>query len=71
LAEVANEFGIPLPAAALQFPLAHKIVTSIIPGPRSKNELQEILTWQSLDVPIDFWTALKSKALIHEDAPIP
>ena len=71
LAEVANEFGIPLPAAALQFPLAHKIVTSIIPGPRSKNELQEILTWRSLDVPIDFWTALKSKALIHEDAPTP
>ena len=71
LTEVADEFGIPLPAAALQFPLAHNIVTSVIPGPRSKNELEEILAWLSLKIPVDFWAALKSKTLIHEDAPIP
>jgi D-threo-aldose 1-dehydrogenase len=71
LTEVANEFGIPLPAAALQFPLAHNIVTSVIPGPRSKNELEEILAWLSFEIPVDFWTTLKSKTLIHENAPIP
>jgi aryl-alcohol dehydrogenase-like predicted oxidoreductase len=46
LAEVEKEFGISLAATGLQFTLAHTIVTSVIPGPRSKNELQEILTWQ-------------------------
>ena len=56
--------------AALQFPLGHKIVTSVIPGPRSKNELNEIMEWHSFEVPAAFWTALKSKNLIHEDAPI-
>jgi len=71
LTEVADEFGIPLPAAALQFPLAHNIVTSVIPGPRSKNELEEILAWLSFEIPVDFWTTLKSKTLIHVDAPIP
>ena len=71
LGGVADEFSIPLPAAALQFPLAHNIVTSVIPGPRSKNELAEILAWRSLEIPAAFWTALKSKALLHEEAPIP
>ena len=70
LNEVADEFDVLLPAAALQFPLGHNIVTSVIPGPRSKKELEEILAWQSFEVPAAFWTALKSKNLIHEDAPI-
>ena len=70
LNEVAAKFDVPLPAAALQFPLGHKIVTLVIPGPRSKNELNEILEWHSFEVPAAFWTALKSKNLIHEDAPI-
>jgi D-threo-aldose 1-dehydrogenase len=61
LNEVADEFCVPVPAAALQFPLGHNIVSSVIPGPRSKNELDEILAWQSLEVPAAFWAALKSK----------
>ena len=68
--EVAAKFDIPFPAAALQFPLGHKITTSVIPGPRSKNELHEILEWHSFEVPDAFWIVLKSKNLIHEDAPI-
>ena len=71
LGAVADEYGIPLPAAALQFPLAHNIVSSVIPGPRSKVELEEILGWQSVKVPADFWTDLKRQALIHADAPTP
>lgn len=71
LNEVADEFGVPVPAAALQFPLGHNIVSSVIPGPRSKIELEEILAWQSFEVPAAFWAALQSKNLIHEDAPVP
>ena len=68
---VAEEFGVPLPAAALQFPLGNDIVTSVIPGPRGKSELEQILDWFETTVPADFWAALKSKGLIDEAAPIP
>ena len=71
LGAVADKYGIPLPAAALQFPLAHNTVTSVIPGPRSKVELEEILQWQSIKIPNEFWASLKSQALVHEDAPTP
>ena len=71
LGAVADKYGIPLPAAALQFPLAHNTVTSVIPGPRSKVELEEILQWQSIKIPNEFWASLKSQALVHEGAPTP
>ena len=71
LGAVADKYGIPLPAAALQFPLAHNTVTSVIPGPRSKVELEEILRWQSVRIPNEFWADLKSQALVHEGAPTP
>src|SRR4051812_27984231 len=32
---VCDRYGVPLPAAALQFPLAHSAVAAIIPGPRN------------------------------------
>ena len=71
LGATANEFNIPLAAAALQFPLGHDIVTSVIPGPRSKAELDQILTWFETPIADAFWTALKAKGLIREDAPTP
>ena len=35
---VCDRHGVPLPAAALQFPLAHPAVAAIIPGPRDADE---------------------------------
>ncbi len=70
LAKVADEFSIPLAAAALQFPLGDEIVTSVIPGPRDKSELAEILTWFAVEIPSEFWSALKEKGLLEVDARI-
>lgn len=71
LGAVADEFSIPLAAAALQFPLGNEIVTSVIPGPRDKGELKQILDWFRTPIPSEFWAALKSKELIDEAAPVP
>jgi D-threo-aldose 1-dehydrogenase len=71
LGNAADEFGIPLAAAALQFPLGHDIVTSVIPGPRSKTELDQIIGWFETAIPDGFWGALKSRGLMHEAAPVP
>ena len=71
LEAVANDFDIPLGAAALQFPQAHHLVTSVIPGPRSEAELIEILEWQSIKIHSEFWTSLKDKNLLAAEAPTP
>lgn len=70
LKKIAENFNIPLPAAALQFPLFNEIITSVIPGARSKNEFKQILQWFTLNIPIDFWKELIAKELIHHEAPI-
>jgi len=60
---------IPLPAAALKFPLLHPIIKAVIPGARTKAEVKQIMTWFSTDIPIDFWMELKDKGLLDVRAP--
>ena len=71
LGAVADEFSVPLAAAALQFPLANDIITSVIPGPRNASELQQILDWFTQSIPADFWAALTSRGLLTDDTPVP
>lgn len=71
LGEVADNFSVPLAAAALQFPLANDIVTSVIPGPRDASELEQILEWYNASIPGAFWAELKSKNLLAKGAPVP
>ena len=68
---IADNHGVSLPAAALQFPLANPLVRSVIPGPRSGDEVVEILKWFSARIPDKFWKDLKSKGLLDERAPVP
>ena len=68
---VCAAYSVPLPAAALQFPLGHKLVSSVIPGPRSAAEMQGILDWWSLEIPAGLWSDLKAEGAIDVDAPLP
>src|SRR5690606_30864310 len=63
--------GVPLPAAALRFPLGHPVVKSIIPGPRTPAELAQILDWWNRDIPADLWAELTAAGLLRADAPLP
>jgi D-threo-aldose 1-dehydrogenase len=71
IAAVCDSHGVPLAAAALQFPLAHPIVTSVIPGPRSAAELAQIVAWMAVPIPATLWSDLKSAALIPAHTPVP
>lgn len=71
LAKVAEAHGVPLGAAALQFPLGHEIVTSVIPGPRDAGELRQIVEWFEWPIPEAFWAELQDKGLIDARAPLP
>jgi D-threo-aldose 1-dehydrogenase len=71
IAAVCDAHGVPLPAAALRFPLAHPLVASVIPGPRSTDELNQIFEWWDASIPASLWSDLKSEKLVAADAPVP
>lgn len=60
-----------LPAAALQFVVAHPAVASFCAGTRTVAQLEQNLDWFSAPIPAAFWTDLKSQGLLREDAPTP
>jgi D-threo-aldose 1-dehydrogenase len=68
---VCEGHSVPVPAAALQFPMAHPAVVTVIPGIRSKTELAENLALATLPIPADLWRELKSEGLMHAEAPTP
>ena len=66
-----DEFGVPLGAAALQFPLAHKAVCNVLPGPKSPAELDGILAWWNTKIPDPLWDALADRKLVAPGTPLP
>ena len=68
---VCQEFHVPLPAAALQFVVAHPAIPTFMSGTRNVDQLQQNLEWFSHPIPAEFWAALKQKGLLREDAPTP
>jgi D-threo-aldose 1-dehydrogenase len=71
LEAVARRHGVPLPAAALHFPLAHKLVASVIPGSRSAAEVEANARWLAHPIPAAFWAELRDAGLIDARAPVP
>ncbi len=68
---VCERHGASLPAAALQFPLAHPVVSAIIPGPRNEDEFETNLKLLQHRLPAALWSDLKREGLLHADAPVP
>jgi D-threo-aldose 1-dehydrogenase len=68
---VCDRFGVPLPAAALQFPLAHPAVVAVIPGAVSAAEVRRNAELMAMPIPAELWAALKAEGLIPEGAPVP
>jgi len=71
IAAVCQAHGVPLPAAALQFPLGLDLVSSVIPGPRSAEDMQQIIDWFDVSIPAQLWSDLQSEGLLHPEAPLP
>lgn len=71
LREVAARHGVDLPAAALQFGLAHKVVAATIPGASSPEHLRRNAALLDIVIPPAFWDELQSEGLLASDAPRP
>ena len=69
--KICAAHGVPLPAAALQFVVAHPSIPSFIAGTRTVEQLKQNLAWFSHPIPQEFWSHLKRQGLLREDAPTP
>ncbi len=69
--KVCAAHGVPLPAAALQFVVAHPAIPSFIAGTRTVDQLEKNLAWFTHPIPGEFWADLKAGGLLREDAPVP
>lgn len=71
LGTVCAAHDTPLIAAALQFPLGHEAVKTVIPGASTPDEVRENVRIFERPVPSALWSDLKSEGLIRADAPTP
>lgn len=71
LERICDRFDIPLAAAALQFPLAHPQIASVIPGLRSAQHVDLTAGLYGTMIPAPFWQELKRAGLLRADAPTP
>src|SRR6266498_3219239 len=69
--DVCERHGVPLRAAAIQFPLGHPAVTTVVIGARSPEQLDDNVEMFEHPIPEALWADLKSKGLLPEHVPTP
>jgi len=62
--EVCRGHGVPLRAAAVQFPFTHPAVTCVLVGARSPEEVEDAVRMSAAPVPDALWRDLRSEGLI-------
>ena len=68
---VCRRHGIELQTAALQFPLAHPRIASVVAGATRPEEVLQNIARMSVPIPADLWRELKHEKLLAEAAPVP
>lgn len=71
IAAICARHGVPMAAAALQFPMAHPAVTAVIPGMADPAEVAQAAALATLPLPAALWANLIDAGLIRADAPVP
>ncbi len=71
LDRVVTAHGVPLAAAALQFPFHHPAVAAVIPGARAPSEVEQNLGLLGRPIPPALWRDLVAEGLLRPDAPTP
>ncbi len=68
---VCERHGVPLTAAALQFPLGHPAVASVLVGCRSAAEVEENVRLFEMELPGELWRDLRAEGLLPAGVPVP
>jgi D-threo-aldose 1-dehydrogenase len=64
IADVCKDFDVPLPAAALQYPLQDATVRSVVVGGASPEHVRQNADRIALDLPVELWQQLRDEELI-------
>jgi D-threo-aldose 1-dehydrogenase len=62
---------VPVAAAAIQFPLAHPAVVSVIPGLATPEQVHQVREFLNVLIPPSLWSDLRAEGLLHASAPTP
>src|SRR5712691_6167309 len=68
---VCGRHGVPIKAAAIQFPLGHPAVACVVVGCRSVAQLDESIAMFELAIPPAMWQELKHEGLLAPETPTP
>jgi D-threo-aldose 1-dehydrogenase len=68
---VCARYGVPLMAAAIQFPLGHPVVAAVLTGVRSVAEIEQNVAMFEVDIPDALWADLRTEGLLPPAAPTP
>lgn len=68
---ICARYEVPLPAAALQFPLTHPAVKALAVGTLSRAELSANLAYLRHPIPAGFWDDLRAGGLVSACVPLP
>ncbi|HEU4701103.1 MAG TPA: aldo/keto reductase [Conexibacter sp.] len=68
---VCARHGVPLKAAAIQFPLGSPLVASVLIGCRSVAEIEENVRMYELPIPAELWDELRAERLLADHVPVP
>jgi D-threo-aldose 1-dehydrogenase len=68
---VCARHKVPMPAAALQFPLGPPAVATVIPGALLPEHVGRNVAAVRHPIPAAFWAELKHEGLLRADAPVP
>jgi D-threo-aldose 1-dehydrogenase len=71
IADVCAQNGVDVRAAALQFPLAHPAITTVVIGARSRDEVEQNTQYVDTRIPAQLWDDLRGEGLLRADAPVP
>ncbi|MFC1414353.1 aldo/keto reductase [Streptacidiphilus sp. N1-12] len=68
---VCERHGVPLRAAALQFPLGHPAVAAVLVGLRSAAEAEDAADMTTRRIPAELWSELRAEGLLDARVPTP
>jgi D-threo-aldose 1-dehydrogenase len=71
LREAADNYGVDLRTAALQFSAAPDVAAALVVGCRSEQQILADYTSMQTKIPAEFWAELKAQNLIEQNAPVP
>lgn len=66
LQSICGDYGVPLLAAAVQFPHLHPAVSTVLVGARQASEVEDFAAAISVEVPDELWEEVKGASVLAE-----